>query len=51
MYDESGLTVYGISETSEYEIRDYKVTVSEQVDRAGFEVEILGQIEGLVFID
>ena len=48
MYDESELTVY---DTSEYEIRDYKVTVSEQVDRAGFEVEILGQIEGLVFID
>lgn len=51
MYDENELYVYGISEVTEYEIRDYKVTVSEQVDQAEFEVEILGQIEGLVFID
>ena len=51
LYDESEIVVYGISEVSEYEIRDYKVTVSEQADQAEFEVEILGQIEGLVFID
>ena len=51
MYDESKIFIYGISEASEYEIRDYKVTVSEQADQAEFEVEILGQIEGLVFID
>lgn len=51
MYDENEIVVYGISEASEYEIRDYKVTVSEQADQEEFEVEILGQIEGLVFID
>lgn len=51
MYNENEINVYGISEDSEYEIRDYKVTVREQVDQAEFEVEILGQIEGLVFID
>lgn len=51
MYNENEINVYGIFEAAEYEIRDYKVTVSEQVDQAEFEVEILGQIEGLVFID
>ena len=51
MYDENEIFVYGISGASEYEIRDYKVIVSEQTDRAEYKVEILGQIEGLVFID
>lgn len=51
LYEEDEIYIYSISEEAEYTIRDYKITIIENAEATELEVEVLGQIEGLVFVD
>lgn len=51
LYEEDAIYIYSISEEAEFEIRDYKITITENAEAAELEVEVLGQVEGLIFVD
>lgn len=51
LYDEDAIYIYSISKEAEYKIRDYIITITQNTEAAELEVEVLGQIEGLVFVD
>lgn len=50
-YEEDTFEIYDISKVTCYEIRDYSVAITAIEDQAELEVEVLGQVEGLTFID
>lgn len=45
------IEVYPITVGSDYTIRDYKITVTETDDPAEIQLVVLGQAEGLIFVD
>ena len=51
LYAEDTIEVYPIMVGSDYTIRDYKITVAETDDPAEIQLVVLGQAEGLIFVD
>lgn len=51
LYDEDAIEIHPVTIGSDYTIRDYQITVNETEDPEEMELVVLGQAEGLIFVD
>lgn len=51
LYAEDTVEIHPVTIGSDYTIRDYRITVIETEDQTEMELVVLGQAEGLVFVD